>query len=184
MLHSLRVLGDCIDPSDSVQGSTTFDDDAILSSDLLNKHDPGENRTSIALAAPSHTNMAVMSVTEKRSTLGHQLASATHALAGHADATMGAICIDKRSNDAMGSYVASHHAPQANMPVASESRMRMLDVGFRLASAASAVPGHDDATIGSSRIDGRHRNPITTSLASCNARRIILTIGVGGAFAV
>ena len=68
------VCGCSVIASDSVQGSTTFDDDAILSSDLLNKHDPGENRTAIALAAPSHTNMAVMSVTEKRRTLEHQLA--------------------------------------------------------------------------------------------------------------
>ena len=85
--------------SDSVQGSTTFDVDAILSSNLLNNRDPGENCTSIALAAPSHTNMAVMSVTEKRNTLGQQLASAAHALAGLTGGTMGAIRIDERNND-------------------------------------------------------------------------------------
>ena len=67
---------------------------------------------------------------------------------------MGALCIDERSNDAMGSYVAYRHAPQANMPVASESRMRMLDVGFRFASAADAVPGRADATIGSFGVNG------------------------------
>ena len=68
------VCGCSVIASDSVQGSTTFDDDAILSSNLLNKHDAGENRTSVALAAPSHTNMAVMSVTKKRNTLGQHAA--------------------------------------------------------------------------------------------------------------
>ena len=112
------VCGCSVIASDSVQGSTMFDDDAIMSSDLLNKHDPGENRTPIALAAPSHTNMAVMSVTEKRNTLGQQLASAAHALAGHTGGTIGAIRIDERNNDkwARMSRLTMRRKPTCRLP--------------------------------------------------------------------